>query len=67
MVPHKAAYIPSRKARLEIGTAEYTHPGENEIVVKTAAVAVNPLDWVKQGVGDIFSSWIKYPFVMGAI
>lgn len=66
MVPHKAAYIPSKKARLEIGTAEYTHPGENEIVVKTAAVAVNPLDWVKQDVGDVFSSWIKYPFVMGS-
>ncbi|PCG94007.1 Alcohol dehydrogenase superfamily, zinc-type [Penicillium occitanis (nom. inval.)] len=64
MVPHKAAYIPSKKARLEIGTAEYTHPGENEIVVKTAAVAVKLLDWVKQDVGDVFSSWIKYPFVM---
>ncbi|KUL86878.1 hypothetical protein ZTR_05341 [Talaromyces verruculosus] len=66
MVPHKAAYIPSKKARLEIGIAEYTHPGENEIVVKTAAVAVNPLDWVRQDVGDVFSSWIKYPFVMGS-
>jgi NADPH:quinone reductase-like Zn-dependent oxidoreductase len=56
MVPHKAAYIPSKKARLEVGTADYTYPGENEIVVKTAAVTFNPLDWVKQDVGDVFSS-----------
>ncbi|EEA23185.1 hypothetical protein PMAA_097740 [Talaromyces marneffei ATCC 18224] len=51
MIPHKVAYIPSKKVRLEIGKAEYTHPGGIKIVVKTAAVAVNPFDWVNQDIG----------------
>lgn len=65
-MPHQAAYIPAKKARLEVSTAEYTEPGENKITVKNVAVAINPLDWFKQGSGDLFAPWIKYPFIMGS-
>jgi NADPH:quinone reductase-like Zn-dependent oxidoreductase len=65
-MPHQAAYIPAKKAQLEVSTAEYTEPGENKITVKNGAVAINPLDWFKQGSGDLFAPWIKYPFIMGS-
>jgi NADPH:quinone reductase-like Zn-dependent oxidoreductase len=65
-MPHQAALIPFKKGQLEIASVEYTKPGENEIVVKNAAVAINPLDWFKQGSGNLFAPWIKYPFIMGS-
>ncbi|MCJ1400369.1 hypothetical protein MMC11_003574 [Xylographa trunciseda] len=36
-----------------------------KIVVKNAAVAINPLDWMLQDQGDFLFSWIKYPAVFG--
>lgn len=66
MAPHKAAYLPSKRARLELGTAEYTHPDKDKIVVKNVALAMNPLDWVKQDAGDLFGPWMKYPIIMGS-
>lgn len=29
------------------------------------AVAINPVDWFKQYVGNLLLSWIEYPFVLG--
>lgn len=63
---NQAAWIPSQGALLEVKPAPYTPPGENEIVVKNAAVAINPLDWFKQRSGSMFAAWVKYPFIMGA-
>ncbi|KAK3683402.1 chaperonin 10-like protein [Podospora appendiculata] len=60
-----AAWLPKAKARLQVGPAPYTPPGENELVVKTGAVAVNPVEWSKQLIGDMMFSWIKYPFILG--
>ena len=61
-----AAYIPSSKGRLSVRSAPYTSPGADQIVVKNAAVAMNPLDWIKQTQGEFLYGWIKYPFVMGS-
>jgi NADPH:quinone reductase-like Zn-dependent oxidoreductase len=36
------------------------------IVVKTHAIAINPLDWIVAQKGDIMYTWLKYPFVLGA-
>jgi len=67
MPSNRAAWLTAKSATpLEVKKAPYTSPGENEIVVKNAAIAVNPLDWFKQGTGDMMFSWIKYPFVMGS-
>ncbi|KAK3320580.1 zinc-binding dehydrogenase [Cercophora scortea] len=60
-----AAWLPKAKAPLKVGPAPYTPPGENELVVKTRAVAVNPVEWSKQLIGDMMFSWIKYPFILG--
>lgn len=50
---------------LEVRSAPYTKPGPKQLVVKNAAVAINPLDWAKQHVGDKKWEWITHPFVLG--
>ncbi|MCJ1282196.1 hypothetical protein MMC26_001519 [Xylographa opegraphella] len=66
MPSNTAAYQTAAKARpLEIRPAPYTSPGANEIVIKNAAVAINPLDWMLQVQGDFLYSWMKYPAVFG--
>jgi NADPH:quinone reductase-like Zn-dependent oxidoreductase len=62
---NRAAFLPGPKAALEVRVAPYPAPTENEIVVKNRAIAVNPVDWLKQVVGDLMFPWIKYPFVLG--
>lgn len=67
MPSNHAAYLSAKSVRpLKVNPAPYTPPGENEMVVRNVAVAINPLDWLKQDAGNIMFSWIKYPFVMGS-
>jgi NADPH:quinone reductase-like Zn-dependent oxidoreductase len=65
MPVNTAAWLSKKRASLEVKTAPYTAPRENEIVVRNHAVAINPADWIKQCSGDFLFSWIKYPFVLG--
>jgi len=65
MPSNKAAWLMGSKINpLEIKSAPYTSPRENEIVVKNGAVAINPADWMKQDLDMVFS-WVKYPFILG--
>jgi NADPH:quinone reductase-like Zn-dependent oxidoreductase len=59
-------YPPNRPDPSRSNLPPYTPPGENEIVVKNGAVAVNPVDWLKQAFGDLMFSWIKYPVILGS-
>ncbi|KAI9744136.1 MAG: hypothetical protein M1818_002288 [Claussenomyces sp. TS43310] len=53
MPSNAAAWLPAAKVNpLEVKSAPYTSPGEDEIVVKTGAVAINPVDWGLQAKGD---------------
>ncbi|KAL8691789.1 MAG: hypothetical protein Q9218_003065 [Villophora microphyllina] len=64
MVSNSAAWLVEKQKRpLEVKAAPYTSPGEHEIVVKNAAVAVNPADFIGQSMG-IFP--YPYPFILGA-
>jgi NADPH:quinone reductase-like Zn-dependent oxidoreductase len=64
MPSNTAAWLTASKAYpLEVKPAPYTPPGEHEIVIKNGAVAINPVDGAKQGLGEMMFSWIKYPFV----
>ncbi len=66
MPSNTAAWLPASKANhLEVKSAPYTSPRENEIVIKNGAVAINPLDYLKRDMGEMLFSWIKYPFVLG--
>ena len=67
MPSNRAAWLTAKSVRpLEVKPAPYTPPGESEIVVKNGAIAVNPIDWYKQVVGDLLFSHIKYPFILGS-
>ncbi|MCJ1327619.1 hypothetical protein MMC10_004290 [Thelotrema lepadinum] len=66
MPTNTAAWIPSSKFPLTISSAPYTSPGPNEILIQNHAVAINPLDWIKQRLGSFLYSHIKYPFILGS-
>jgi NADPH:quinone reductase-like Zn-dependent oxidoreductase len=61
-----AAWLPAKRATLKVEPAPYTPPGDAEIVVRTHAVAVNPVDWIMQLIGDLAFPFIKYPFILGS-
>lgn len=50
MPSNQAAWLTAKKVRpMKVDSAPYTPPGENEIVVRNGAIAMNPVDWIKQG------------------
>ncbi|MGY9047711.1 MAG: alcohol dehydrogenase catalytic domain-containing protein, partial [Rhodobacterales bacterium] len=58
-----AAWQPAPGAPLSVKAVDETTPGENEIAVRNAALAINPADWILQAqpVGD----WMQYPMILG--
>jgi NADPH:quinone reductase-like Zn-dependent oxidoreductase len=63
---NQAAWLTEAKANpLQVGPAPYTHPGPGELVIQNGAVAINPVDWQKQLLGDIILGYIRYPFILG--
>jgi NADPH:quinone reductase-like Zn-dependent oxidoreductase len=63
---NQAAWIPAKKhIPFKVGDARYTPPGPGQVVVKNAAVAINPFDWVLQFIGPALAGYIKYPFIFG--
>lgn len=66
MPTNTAAWINARRAKLEVGPAPYTVPGDDQIVIRNYAVAINPLDWIIQVAGNLTYRWLKYPTVLGS-
>ena len=66
MIENQALWLNAKQAPLIVGPAPYTAPRANEIVVRVRAVAVNPMDRLQQTMGDIFTPWTTYPFVVGS-
>jgi NADPH:quinone reductase-like Zn-dependent oxidoreductase len=65
MPSNAAAWLVAPKTPLEVKSAPYTSPGKNEMVINNHAVAINPIDYIKQDMGDMVFGWIKYPFING--
>jgi NADPH:quinone reductase-like Zn-dependent oxidoreductase len=66
MPENTALWIRAKRGPLTVGPAPYTAPRADEIVVRVRAVAVNPMDRLQQTMGDIFTPWTPYPFVVGS-
>jgi NADPH:quinone reductase-like Zn-dependent oxidoreductase len=62
---NRAAVLGAAYADLEVRQVEYRHPGPGELVIRNRAVAINPLDAVKQGTGNMMYGWLPYPTVLG--
>jgi NADPH:quinone reductase-like Zn-dependent oxidoreductase len=68
MPSNTAAWLTAERAiPLEVKSSPYTSPKDNEVVVKSGAVAVNPVDWAIQAAGSRVPafSFVKYPCVLG--
>ncbi|KAH7384408.1 chaperonin 10-like protein [Phaeosphaeria sp. MPI-PUGE-AT-0046c] len=61
-MPNSAAFLDAAGAPLRVGPAPLPSPGIGEIVVKNAAVAINPLDCHMQDLGVFVQ---QYPAVFG--
>lgn len=60
---NQAAWIKEKLAKpFVVDKAELYKPGPNEVLIKNAAVSINPIDWVMQDVGILVG---KYPIIFG--
>ena len=67
MPSNTAAWLSAQKARpLEVKSAPYTPPAENEVVIKNGALALNPVDHARQDLGDVLFAWTIYPCILGS-
>ena len=61
-----AAWLTSEKATpLKVNTAPYQTPSSNELVIRTHALAINPVDWAMQTMGNAFFPRLQYPHILG--
>lgn len=65
MDTNRAAWLSHKHAFLDVKEAPLVAPTAHQIVIKNGAVAVNPVEWCKQLMGNLMFSWIKYPFILG--
>ncbi|KAF2768831.1 GroES-like protein [Teratosphaeria nubilosa] len=68
MPTNKAAWIAAPNARpLEVREAPYPSPGPRDIIIQTAAVAINPLDYkIQDSNPPVAGKPIRYPTILGA-
>lgn len=57
-----AAWIPEEKAKLTVAAAPFPDCGDNEVIIKNHAVAINPVDWKIQSSGGF---GLRYPYILG--
>ncbi|KAJ6102527.1 alcohol dehydrogenase [Penicillium sp. IBT 16267x] len=60
---NEAAWLQSANSRsLQVGPGPAPNPSENEVVIKVAYAAVNPVDWKLQ---DAPGGLFEFPFILG--
>lgn len=65
MPTNNAAYLTAIEAPLELRQAPYPDPKQDELVVKTHAIAINPVDSGQQKLGPSVFPWLKFPAILG--
>jgi len=65
MPSNSAAYLTAQGAPLEVKEAPYPTPGDGEIIVQNKAIAINPVDYATQMMGQAIFPWLQYPAING--
>lgn len=60
---NSAAWQAGIGAKLNVGPCDYTHPGNGEITIRNVALAINPADWILQGMS--IGGSMAYPMILG--
>ena len=66
MPTNTAAWLRAKAAPLEVASAPYPSPEDNEIIIQNAAVAINPVDWAVQAMGESLFPWLAFPLTLGS-
>jgi NADPH:quinone reductase-like Zn-dependent oxidoreductase len=66
MPTNEAAWLLEKHTTLDVKAAPYVHPKPDEIVIKNAAVAINPVDRLAESMGEFIFPWVHYPFIFGS-
>jgi len=66
MTENTALWVNAKRADFTLGPAPFTQPQAREVLVRTRAIAVNPMDRLVQSVGDVMTPWLEYPFIAGS-
>ena len=65
MPKNEALWMPAKKAPMTVIEAPFPRVDGKQIVVRAAAVSINPIDWIVQVVGGLAFPWLRYPMVGG--
>jgi len=63
-ITNQAAWQTMPGKPLELGSADLPHPAANEVLIRNAAIAINPLDWLLQDFALL--PWLSYPAILGS-
>lgn len=61
---NSAAYLPHPRHPLSVDSAPFPNCNDNELIIQTEYVAINPVDWKIQ-LSDGSRFGIKYPVILG--
>jgi hypothetical protein len=61
---NQAAWQLAPEQNLQLGTTDLPTPAANEILIRNAAIAINPLDWILQDMAIL--PWLTYPAILGS-
>ena len=65
MIDGTALWLSSKRAPFVEGAAPFPTTRDDELVIRSRAVAVNPFDRLIQSAGDIMTPFLAYPTVIG--
>jgi NADPH:quinone reductase-like Zn-dependent oxidoreductase len=65
MTENIALWLMSKRGSFSVGPAPVEGPDKGEILIQVKAIAVNPFERMIQTVGDLITSWIAYPAILG--
>ena len=65
MTSNQAAWLTAKGDPLSIGPATVSDPKPNQILIKSRAVAINPVDWAMQAMGQDLFPFLKFPCTLG--